>query len=478
MMSARNWTGGLYRRIALGLMAFVTLVLLAQAVGYVLLFQSLTSVSSDDLHEQALTWTRAISADLAEGLEASPNLDVTQRLAQIDVTRRVFVIFRDGRVVGSPPATVLTAVTADFASIPEQGPMPNSWERSAYAGALLKVHGKAVGVVGIRPRSLLDRLGPLIVAAGILSLIAAILVFSFAVVRPVRTRLLQLQAAAKKLEQGDLGTRVTIGGHDEVAEVAQAFNAMADELERRTTAAERADRLRRQLVADVSHELMTPLTTVLGRLETLSMDEVRLDATERRKQLALAMREAQRLKRVIGDLLDAARHEAGGVELNCEEISTPALFQQVIARHEHVCRTKGITIDSEIALAAETFEADPFRIEQALDNAIANALRHTPADGRIVLRARRRDGTIVIEVCDSGEGIAAEHLPHIFDRFYKASTATGIASPGSGLGLSIVKAIVNRHGGTVSASSEVGVGTIIQIELPAAAVMHEPEITA
>jgi signal transduction histidine kinase len=474
-MVAKGWPHGLYRRIALGFMAFVTLVLLAQAVGYVWFYRLL--VSSDDLQQQALTWTRAISADLAQGLEAADALDVAERLAQIDVTRRVFVIFRDGRVFGSAPQNVVRTVTADFALVPEQGPMPNSWERSVYAGALLKVHGKAVGAVGITPLSSLERFGPLIGAASVLSLIGTVLLFSFAVVRPVRTRLLQLQAAAKKLEEGELETRVTIGGNDEVAEVAQAFNAMADELERRTTAAETSDRLRRQLVADVSHELMTPLTAVLGHLETLSMTEVRLDDAERRKQLAIAMREALRLRRVIGDLLEAARHEAGGVELNCEEIATAELFQQVMARHEHEFRARHIALEADITPEADTFEADPFRIEQALENVMANALRHTPDGGHISLRAQRHDANVVIEVCDSGEGIPSEHLPHIFDRFYKASSATGIASPGSGLGLSIVKAIVHRHGGQVSASSESGIGTIIRMELPAAAVAPETQTT-
>ena len=189
------------------------------------------------------------------------------------------------------------------------------------------------------------------------------------------------------------------------------------------------------------------------------------------------MREAQRLRRIIGDLLDAARHEAGGVELNCEEIATSELFQSVMTRHRTPAARKRSTLEARVAPEAESFEADPFRIEQALDNAVANALRHTPAGGHIALIAQRRDACIVIAVSDSGEGIPPEHLPHIFDRFYKASSAAGIASPGSGLGLSIVKAIVKLHGGQVSASSEPGRGTTIRMELPAAALMHVPEPT-
>ena len=473
-----GWPRGLYRRIAVGFVALIALVLLTQAITFVWLFQSMNNASSDDdLRQQAVTWTRAISADLGRALESSRASDLARRLEQLDATRRVFVIFRDGQVIGPAPERVVKVVNDDFGLVPPSGPLPNGWERSVYGAFPLRVHGNVIGVVGMAPRSALQRYGPLLAAAGIILLFAAVPTFSIAVVRPIKHRLHQLQSAAKQLERGELGTRLDIKGTDEVAELAAAFNSMADELERRTTALQTSDRLRRQLVADVSHELMTPLTAVLGHLETLSMEDLRIDERERRKQVQTAMREAQRLRRIIGDLLDAARHEAGGVELTCEEIATSEVFQSVMTRYSHACSAKEVTLEARIAPEAESFEADPFRIEQALDNAVANALRHTPAGGHIALAAQRCGASIVLAVSDSGEGIPPEHLPHIFDRFYKASSATGIASPGSGLGLSIVKAIVKLHGGQVSASSGPGRGTTIRMELPAAALMHVPEPT-
>ena len=341
-----GWSRGLYWRVALGFVALVTLVLLAQAVTFLWVFRTSNSVNADDLRQQALTWTRAISSDLGPALEASPDTDIAQRLAQIDVTRRVFVIFRDGRVIGSPPANALNVVSSDFGFVPETGPIPGGWERSVFAGAPLRVGGKVVGVVGITPRSTFDRFWPLFGAVGIIVLVVAILLYSFAVVRPVRASLLRLETAAKRFGAGELTTRVEADGTDEVAEVARAFNSMADELERHTTALETSDRLRRQLVADVSHELMTPLTVVLGHLETLGMKDVRLDERERQRQVMVATREARRLKRVIGDLLDAARYEAGGVELNQEEIETSELFDQVVARHAHDCKMRRIVVET------------------------------------------------------------------------------------------------------------------------------------
>lgn len=473
-----GWSRGIYWRVALGFGALVTLVLLAQAVTFLWIFRTINSVNADDQHRQDLKWTRAISRALGPALEESTETNLAQRLGQIDITRRVFVIFRDGRVIGSPPPPALSAVSSDFVLVPEKGPIPSGWARSVYAAAPLHVGDKVVGVVGITPRSTFDRFGPLFGAVGLLVLVAAILLYSLKVVRPVRASLLQLELAAKRIGAGELTTRVGIEGTDEVAEVARAFNSMADDLERHTTALETSDRLRRQLVADVSHELMTPLTAVLGHLETLDMEEVRLDERERQRQVRVATREARRLKRVIADLLDAARYEAGGVELNQEEIETRELLDQVVARHAHDCKMRRIVVDIQVGAGAELLEVDPFRMEQAIENIMGNALRHTPAGGQVSLRASRDGEKVVIEVSDSGEGISSEHLPHIFDRFYKASSTNGLASPGSGLGLSIVKAIIIRHGGHISASSEPGRGTTVRMEVPSPSFVSEADTLA
>jgi signal transduction histidine kinase len=298
------------------------------------------------------------------------------------------------------------------------------------------------------------------------------------IVGPVRSRIRELQRAAARLGSGELTARAREDGADEVAELARAFNAMADELQHRAGALQASDRARRQLIADVSHELMTPLTAILGHLETLSMTEVRLDDAKRLQQIAITTREAKRLERLIGDLLDMARLEAGGGELDIQAVETRDLFEQVAAHHEHDSRTRNIRFTTAVDAGAEMLSVDPFRLEQAIENVTANALRHTPNGGTIELRAERVGNTVTVTVTDSGEGIAPEHLPHIFDRFYKTASAKGMASRGSGLGLSIVKAVVARHGGRVSATSEVGVGTTIRIELPSPVVERLPETTA
>lgn len=458
---------GLSGRIAL---AFIALIAAVLAVEGWLFFQFAGSLERAEIREQAerVALSRAVSEALSRELAANPGVDVDARLAAFGEDERVFAIFEDGRVFGERPApTVIASVMAVFDQRGgDHQPMPASWTASRYAGTEVVVHGRMVGVVGIDPRTPLERYGPTMIAVGIVALAAGALVAAMLIVRPLRSRVGALQRAASRLGHGDLSARAPESGSDEIGALARTFNTMADELAHRTTALETSDRLRRQLIADVSHELMTPLTAVLGHLETLTMEEVRLNDGQRMKQIAVATREAKRLERLIGDLLNAARLEAGGIELDVQRLATRELFEQLVTRHEHECATRHIALHTAIDDAAAFIEADAFRLDEALENLMTNALRHTPDGGSITLRAVRRGTSTCLEISDSGEGVQPEHLPYIFDRFYKARTARGQATRGSGLGLSIVKAIVARHGGVVSAESRVGQGTTVRIELP------------
>ena len=157
----------------------------------------------------------------------------------------------------------------------------------------------------------------------------------------------------------------------------------------------------------------------------------------------------------MGDLLDLARLEGGGVTLRRERVSVAALFDRVVARHEQSSRARGDRIVTEVGHGAEFVEGDPDRLEQALQNLAANALRHTREGTEVVLSSTPEDGRVHLRVRDNGAGIPEEHLPLIFDRFYKADSSRQ-TSGGSGLGLSIVKAIVERHGGTITVRNEGG----------------------
>ncbi len=206
---------------------------------------------------------------------------------------------------------------------------------------------------------------------------------------PARRRLRALESAARRLGAGDLSARAPGGGGDEIGAVANAFNQMADDLAARADALAASDRARRQLLADVSHELTTPVTAMRGYLETLTMPELALDEPTRARYLTIIGDETARLERMIGDLLDLARLEGGGGALKRETVKVADLFARVQARHERASAQAGVAHPiATIAPGAETVVGDRDRLEQALQNLAANALRYAPAGSAIELSAR------------------------------------------------------------------------------------------
>jgi signal transduction histidine kinase len=198
------------------------------------------------------------------------------------------------------------------------------------------------------------------------------------------------------------------------------------------------------------------------------MPGLAVDPPTRARYFDIVDRETYKLEAIIGDLLDLAKLEGGGSTLSIEPVAVADLFDRIAERHEPTLRARNITLEQHVPDDLE-LDADVQRLEQALQNVASNALRHTPDGGRVELRAEPAGAHVRITIRDTGPGIPPAHLPHIFDRFYKADqarTATSTAS-GSGLGLSIVRAIVERHGGSVSAANAADGGAIFEILLPA-----------
>ena len=172
---------------------------------------------------------------------------------------------------------------------------------------------------------------------------------------------------------------------------------MAGELAHRTRALETADAARRQLLADVSHELMTPLTAMRGYIETLSMSEIQIDAPTRERYMQIVSEETHRLERIVGDLLDLARLEGGGTTLRQERVQVAALFDRVAARHERELRERGVRLEFRVNAGGEDVIGDPDRLEQALQNLAANALRHTPEGGQITLTSQAVEAAVLAQ---------------------------------------------------------------------------------
>ena len=314
----------------------------------------------------------------------------------------------------------------------------------------------------------LRELGPTLTWSGLGLLTLGSMMVALLIFRPARKRLRSLEEAARALGEGRTDVRADDRGGDEVSALAHTFNTMAEELEARTAALFASDKARRQLLADVSHELMTPLTAIRGYTQTLAMPGLAVDPPTRARYFDIVDRETYKLEAIIGDLLDLAKLEGGGSTLSIEPVAVADLFDRIAERHEPTLRARNITLEQHVPDDLE-LDADVQRLEQALQNVASNALRHTPDGGRVELGAEPAGAHVRITIRDTGPGIPPAHLPHIFDRFYKADqarTATSTAS-GSGLGLSIVRAIVERHGGSVSAANAADGGAIFEILLPA-----------
>lgn len=451
----------LYWRMLLGMTALIAVLVIAQA-GAVLWLLNRGEAGSDELAGV----TRAAADSMSRTLAATPAADLRTALRGVTAGHRLFAIMADGRVAGAEPGGGLAAQIATDLGRTEVRQLPATWERSLFRPAPIYAGDRIVGVVGVLPPTTLRRYGPAVALVVVVVMFGGALLGTAVIIGPLRARLRDLTAAARQLGSGDFRARAKQDGSDEVTELAAAFNRMADELAARATRLVASDSARRQLLADVSHELKTPVTTIRGYLETLAMAELQLDPQARARHVAVARREIHRLERLIGDLLDSARLEAGAADMDVDDVTVADLFDSVIGRHEHECRARSITLTSSIGPGAERCTGDGFRLEQALTNVTTNALRHTRDGGRIELRAERTTGAVAFAVTDDGDGIAPEHLPLIFDRFYKTGSTRVGSSPGSGLGLYIVKTIAERHGGRVSAASELGRGTTIRIEIP------------
>jgi two-component system, OmpR family, sensor kinase len=507
-MPDQVWYRSLYWRIAIGFVALLAVLLLAQAVIFLWLTDRMIGTPSRTPSELA----EFVAGELAPALEVDPALDLPRHVRQQfgRIFQPFLVLLDDGRSGSNRPGglppnlearTRMQLARRDIAPLPRafpevRGPMPESLEELAARGsrggpgrgasgrgalaaggsvfAPIVVNGQVRGLVAVPgappPFSIaLNELGPTLTWLGLLLLGLGATVTALLIFRPAHTRLRALEQAARALGEGRTDVRALEGG-DEVGSLARTFNAMAGDLETRARALEEADRDRRQLLADVSHELMTPLTAIRGYAETLAMGHVPMDDAARQRYVGIVLQETNRLEAIIGDLLDLARLEGGGDSLTLEAVPVAHLFGRVRDRHDPVVRERGITLAFEIAADVLSIHGDEGRLEQALQNIAANAIRHTPQGGTVTLRAAAEDDEVLISVHDTGPGIPPEHLPRVFDRFYKVDAArTGTAVPsGSGLGLSIVRAIVERHGGSVRATNAPEGGAVFELRLPSA----------
>jgi two-component system OmpR family sensor kinase len=227
---------------------------------------------------------------------------------------------------------------------------------------------------------------------------------------------------------------------------------------------EASEQSRRRLIADIAHELRTPLTVIEGTVDSI-MDGVFKPDT---KHLKSIKEQSSMLTRLIGDLRDLSSAESGHLELKPMATDMTDLLRRKLATAEVKARDKRINFKLKVTDKIPEISVDPVRMEQVINNLLANSIRHTPSRGDISISISVEQRQLLISVTDSGEGIAAEHLPHIFERFYRVGSSRARSQGGTGLGLAIVKQMVEAHDGRVWAESEAGRGSIFHIALPLA----------
>jgi signal transduction histidine kinase len=331
------------------------------------------------------------------------------------------------------------------------------------AGTPVIVDGETVGTIltarespGFNPQEAqyLQRTNEALILAGIGALVVA-LIMGVLLARTLTRPLQALTSAAQSITRGQLEQQVTVRSNDEIGQLASAFNSMSQEVAR-------VNQLRRQMTADIAHDLRTPLTVISGYIE--SMRDGDLKPTPER--FTLIYSEIERIQNLVGDLRTLSLADTGELSLNIQSISPKNLLEHALSLFRHQAEQQNISIAVKAGPDLPEIQVDEARMIQVLGNLITNALRYTPIGGKITLSARSSGDTLEICVQDTGEGIAADELPHIFNRFHRGDQSRHSETGETGLGLAIVKALVELHGGSTSATSSPDQGTTIQLSFP------------
>jgi signal transduction histidine kinase len=293
----------------------------------------------------------------------------------------------------------------------------------------------------------------LLIATAVAGLVALLLTWllSRRILGPVEA----LTAAAGRMEKGDLSQHVEVKSRDEIGKLAHAFNSMTDGLSR-------LEQLRRNMVTDVAHELRTPIANIRGYLEAMQDGIVKPDPNI----IESLHEEAMLLTRLVEDLQELELAEAGKLKLVQQRVKPADMIEKAVTATRPVAAEKEVSLSAELPPNLPEIDADPERIGQVLRNLLNNAIKHTPAGGHVDVAACTRGSMIEVSVKDSGPGISPDHLPHIFDRFYRADQSRARSTGGTGLGLAIVKELVEMHGGQVRVESTPGNGAAFYFTLP------------
>ena len=435
------------------LLSIILVVLIAVSVTAIVARQRTTGEFQRYVASGGASTNRRIAFVLARSYTINQGWEDAQveveRLAQV-TDERIVVADQRGHVVADSERALLSQ------------PVQRSWPPPA---AIMVTGGVRVGSLYLGPltgpreadAAFLSALNRSLLLSALLAGLAAVavtLLLSGRILRPVQ----RLTAAARRMEKGDLTARVRVETDDEIGQLAHAFNAMAGSLSHQ-------EQLRRHMVNDVAHELRTPLTNLRGYLDAARDGLVNTDVA----LVDSLYEETMLLSRLVADLQELAQAEAGRLTLLRQPIGLAGLVEQALSMLRPSADAKGVTLLAHLPGDLPQVDADRERVGQVLRNLLQNAFAHTPAGGAISITAQAEAPCVRVAVHDTGSGIAPEHLPNVFDRFYRADRLHSSQTGRAGLGLAIVKQLVLAHGGAVTASSEPGHGSTFSFTLPIAA---------
>lgn len=299
----------------------------------------------------------------------------------------------------------------------------------------------------------------------IVSIVIAIIlatIFTWWLVRPLK----RITSRVVEIGAGNYAARMEVSGADEIAQLGKTINEMAEHVEASVEALQTTDRMRRELVANVGHDLRTPLAAIKGHIE----EAIRFEEENRPEDAVGAIRSASNqieyLQNLVDDLFELSQLENPSPSLRSEPVPIAELISDVTRGHVHQATAEQISISIQVESELPIIEADGVRLKRLLDNLISNARRHTPAGGTIAIEARRDGTDLEILVRDSGEGMNESSIGQIFDRYYRGDSSRTRDKHGTGLGLAISKAVAELHGGSLTADSSLGKGTTMSVRLP------------
>lgn len=303
--------------------------------------------------------------------------------------------------------------------------------------------------------------------AFVITLIAT-MVMALLVLRLMMNKLHRITDGVKNFEGGDYNSRIPVKSNDELDQLAETFNSMADTIVAHMDELKNGDAMRRELVANVSHDLRTPLASIQGYVETLLLKMDTFSEDKRRKYLEVVLQSSQNLSTLVEELFTFSKLDTHQIKPNFEPFPITELVHDLIQKLQPQAEDQKIRLRSLFAQDLPFVYADIGMVERALQNLIDNALRYSPEIGVVTVEMKHAGNQINVSVSDTGEGIHSEDLPHIFDRFYRGGKRQARTTGGAGLGLAITKKIIETHDGEISVQSTLNEGTQFSFSLPVA----------